>query len=737
LYESLVHPFESSNTRNLHAHYALGQPFDDDLSQAVNAATALGVLVVASAGNSGDKPYISGTPASALTALSVANTRVPSASLQFLSVNDGVTSIDYPAIFQPWSQPLDGVLVGPIQYGDGQGENLDGCLDYAPGNIVGKVVLVDRGECNFTLKISNISRGGGLAGIIALIAEGRPFTAGDGGDKPTDVPGYMISQADADAIKETLPGGVATIDPANTLPLVMTVEASSSRGPQNQETTLIKPEIAAPGSSVAAVAGEGTGTRPFSGTSGAAPMITGSAALLLQKYPFLTPHEVKARLMNTAETNIDTDFDLGLAPITRIGGGEVRVDRALSARAAAWDEDTLQGALSFGFVDVYRKSHQLFKRILIRNYSDDVITYSITPTFRYEDDEASGAVSVETIFPGQVRVGPKEDRTVSVVMTIIGDRLPSNFMNSGSQGNNGDDLTRNEFDGYLLLDDGVQPIHMAWHVLPRKAANVTVDTDKLDFTENRTAVGITNTGVGVAQIDSYSLLAESGNLPEGGPGELSPTPDIRAIGVATLEVGPDVCSDVDSFIWQFAISTWERQQHLYVVRHIVFLDTDQDGKDDFVILNSDFTGIAASEVPDGRQTVFSVDLGAASTNSRFFAEHSMNTGNAMISVCAEQIGMNQTDLRSTSVNVRVETRSILGGPGDSVGGLTVTPGAERFVADSGDLGYDEFGTITVSDRGNFQGNSDELGVMLFTNGDRGEGSRGGATEESELILLRV
>ncbi|MCA9947109.1 MAG: S8 family serine peptidase, partial [Anaerolineales bacterium] len=61
-----------------------GQPFDDDLSAAVENATAVGVLTVAAAGNGGDKPYIQGTPASAPTALSVAQTQVPSAALQLI-----------------------------------------------------------------------------------------------------------------------------------------------------------------------------------------------------------------------------------------------------------------------------------------------------------------------------------------------------------------------------------------------------------------------------------------------------------------------------------------------------------------------------------------------------------------------------------------------------------------------------------------------------------------------------
>ena len=45
------------------------------------------MLTVAAAGNGGDKPYIAGTPANARTALSVAQTQVPSAVAFPLVVN--------------------------------------------------------------------------------------------------------------------------------------------------------------------------------------------------------------------------------------------------------------------------------------------------------------------------------------------------------------------------------------------------------------------------------------------------------------------------------------------------------------------------------------------------------------------------------------------------------------------------------------------------------------------------
>jgi minor extracellular serine protease Vpr len=48
--------------------------------------------------------------------------------------------------------------------------------------------------------------------------------------------------------------------------------------------------------------------------------------------------------------------------------------------------------------------------------------------------------------------------------------------------------------------------------------------------------------------------------------------------------------------------------------------------------------------------------------------------------------------------------------------------------------YDPAG-LAVYDFGLFPGNSPELGLLLFTNGDRGAGNRGGATQATEALLF--
>ena len=506
-----------------------GQAFDDDLSLAVENASRAGILTVAAAGNGADKPYVLDTPGATPSALAVAQTNMPSAVLPVLQVlTPADIAGDYTAVFQPWSVAPTEPIEGPLQYGDGAGGNLLGCEPFPAGSLTGLIVLVDRGECNFTLKISNISQGGGLAGIIGLVAPGEPFAGADGGDRPIDIPGYMVSQDTSETFKSGLDEGVTIlIDPAVGIPLVGTMVGSSSRGPA-MRSIVAKPEIGAPGESVSAIAGTGSEEGPFGGTSGATPMVTGSAALLLDAFPHRTPMDLKNSLVNTAETEIfngPTELGAGLAPIARIGGGEVRVDRAIEAAGAAWDADT-RGALSFGLADV-TSTKTITRQVLVRNFSDSATTYAVTPQFRFDNDAASAAVSVSA--PGSVTVPARDQTLFDVTITIDGSALADWSADSGAGGADSGPITDLEYDGYLVMESSKGSLHLPWHVLPRKSGDVAVQKVGPDYS-------LTNNGVGTQTVEAYSLIASSEDLPEGGRGENSPTPDFRYLGYSTFPV---------------------------------------------------------------------------------------------------------------------------------------------------------------------------------------------------------
>lgn len=712
---------------NLSLGTEYGSAFADDLSHAVETVSALGVVVVAAAGNSGDKPYVLGSPASTPAALAVAQTYVPSAIQSLLTVvAPAPLAGHYPAIFQPWSVKPSAPIEAPLQYGDGGGGNLNGCAPFTPGVLLGKMVLVNRGSCDLTLKISHISQAGGIAGIIGLIAPGDPFIGSDGGDRPLTIPAYMINQTEANNLKQHLAQSEVRIrfDPTTDIPLVKQMVGSSARGPAI-DSNLAKPDIGAPGAAISAIAGSGSNAGPFSGTSGAAPIVTGAVALLRQAYPNRTIPELKAMLMNTAATDIfNTPSFLGgdLAAITRIGGGEVRVDRALQTKAAAWDVDAQTGSLSFGFQDVTAKQVKSVRWVNIRNYTDQAIVYQIHSAFRFANDAENGAIRVTT--PGTIFVPAKGDAQFEVKVTIAGEKLRSWQMNSGARGADAGVLSLMEYDGYLHLVDQSDPdnrLHLAWHLLPRPAGDSSL-------LPRPNYIHMQNRGVGVTRVESYSLIGSSGDLPTGGPGDERPVPDFHYLGYATYRAPVGLCNlQTESFILAFAANTWERQTHANApASYRLMLDTNQDGTDDYLVLTRDFTLNSRS---DGRNLTWAVDLNTFQARAFFYTDHETNSANTVMSICAEQIGMTAADaLRPIRMTAYIDDIAF-GGVGDQITGMTIAPFGERYVGifEQGGVGSTTLTAkakdkLRVLDRGvlfrnnNTLANTDSGLLLLFRGG---------------------
>jgi minor extracellular serine protease Vpr len=735
-----------------------GQVFFDDLSQAVENASSLGTLTVAAAGNSADKPYVTGSPAAAPSAISVAQTEVPSA-VQALMEVVAPPSIagTYLAVFQPWSVPLDetGAIEAPLQYGNGAGGNLDGCAAFPAGSLAGKIVLVDRGTCNFTLKASNISVAGGEVAIIGLIAPGDPFTGADGGDRPIDIPAFMISQADSNTLKSELGTGVTVrFDPAEGIPLVGHMTGSSSRGP-TMLTNAVKPEIGAPGASVSAIAGRFNATGPFGGTSGASPMVAGSAALVLDAFPNRAPAEVKSVLMNTADTDIMNSPELfggRLAAVSRIGGGEVRVDAALESPVAAWDTELETGVLNFGFHDVTDATTELVREVTVRNYTAAARSYAIANEFRFAEDEASGAVSITA--PANVNVPANGTATFDVTLTIDGEALDQWLLDSGVNGASGDALTAQEFDGYLRLTDADGEVHLGWHVLPRQAGDVAASASEMAADES---IELTNNGVGASNVVGYSLIGQSpDNSNEGSLGGQNPVIDLKNVGVQTLFVPGDptpeegdvgLCTDdptADSFVLALAVSTHERQTHANAPAAFEFdIDTSGDGVADFAIFNQDVSGGALS---DGRNVVFALDLNdpEATAQAFFFTLHATNAATTVLLACAEQIGMTIDDAFSP-INGDLLAVDIYftGNVTDVVEGLEFAPFGERYLAVVGGdvvVGVIPSGAtedLEVIDVGSAGTNPSETGVLLLYNANQFGGPYSGAPEDNDDFAVTI
>lgn len=770
---------------NMSIGSSYGQPWDDDTSKAVELTSLAGVLVVTSAGNSGDLPYASGTPGATLSSLSSAATNNPADTIQLIEVVDPTGKPDMGAIWQNWSAPLASIVEAPVQYGDGAGGQLLGCSlggnvnsaapgtePFPAGSLTGKIVLVNRGTCNFSIKIFNIQRGGGIAGIIGLVDASAPFVGSFGAGGPFTMPGFMISKADADLIRNGTYKSLR-LDPANTENLGGTIASFSSRGPGqfpftftdgDTSTVFIKPEISAPGVITAADSGSGAGVVTMQGTSMASPMVAGSAALIKAGRPDLSGREVKALLVNYADPHVLSNapvFGGTIVPVTRQGGGEVRVDKALDGPVAAWETQTRAPSVSFGFEEAASPNDFMLeiRNITLKNYTGIDITYKVTPTFLNADDAATLAVAFE--FPDcnehcEIVVPAYSTIQIPVRMVYMPTRVHDWINNSGSKGNSSAYLTKNEYDGYINFDnvataeDDDAMLHLAWHFLPRKAGDVVADPatvvldDEPEYGLPQGSTLLSNSAAGPAFIDVFSLVGESPDLPDGAWGMQSPIVDLKYFGVQTFSVPAGYCSDDESFVMVFNITSWERAAHAdFPAEFDTYLDTDQDGTADFVVFNYDY-GLLTTGTISGQNVTAVADLAAGTSSVFFYTGHSTHSANYQLTFCGEQIGMNASNFyQMMDSSVYAFDDYFTGNLTDAIEGMTFAPMGERYGGIITEYGAGEIpgglwshDTLTVIDWGAAGTNPGELGLLLSTTGVRG-GVTSGAPGVREALKITV
>jgi hypothetical protein len=718
---------------NLSLGASYGQ-IEDDLSFALANATKAGSVVVASAGNSADRPYIVGSPSSTPEVISVAQTQVPSAFL-FRIIAGTVTA---GAVHQPWSA-APSLVSGSLAYDTTNANTRRGCSDaagtnpYAPGSHAGQVLLMDRGLCAVSQKVNNAATAGAVAAIVANNVSQAPgdlpptFSFGGPGLPPLAISGYTVTLADGNAFKASSLGMTATIDPSNAAPLVMNMVPSSSRGP-NYSFNAIKPDIGAPGASVSAEAGTGTEGTAFGGTSGSAPMVSGSAALLLDKNASLSVGEVKALLMNTAETNIGIN-PVGLpgvlAPITRIGGGEVRVDKALDSGTAAWDANGNAASLSFGYHGITERV-RLRERVSVKNYGTSSKTYSIAPSFRYADDAAGGAVTVNT--PSSIRVGAGQTRRFEVVLEIDPSKLPVWDLNGGSRGGDGFRLQGVEFDGYITINGGPNDtVHLAWQVLPHRSAEVRVEDNEVELGSSGTAsLGVENRSTVLdGRVDVFSLTGRSERirkrfLPR--PGDNFAIVDLKAVGVR--QSGTDI---------QFAMDTFGARAHPnYPAEFDVFLDSNNDGVFDFVVFNLENGGFAAT----GQNIVAVFNLATNAFAPVAFTDADLNSGNAILGVPMAAVGL--TPASKFTFSVFVFDNYFTGFLTDAIESMTYTLGTPKFTGTGLPAAVPAGGAATLnvaSVPGGAAASPSQIGLLLMYRDAKQTGRNDPSRREADIVRV--
>jgi minor extracellular serine protease Vpr len=393
--------------------------------QAVESAVALGLVVVASAGNAGNIGILPVTLSSVLT---------PGTAPSAITVGASTNSH---TLFQAVRVNVAGVLsnLNSIHalFGDGphiaapltatirdvaslQNDGL-ACSTLPAGSLIGAIALIQRGTCFFSDKI-NHAQAAGAVGVIIYQPSGTDSIFSGLGAQNTGIPAVMIGNTDGNALKSFLAsnsGVTASMDPvfAAVDSPASTVAPYSSRGPSiglfgngvNTPTErrpvvlALKPELVAVGDNLYTATQKldpngdvynASGYAMVSGTSFAVPMVAGAVALVKQKYSAnkLTPAQLKSAVVNSASQ--DVSDGAAVARVNAVGAGKLKVDDAVTV-AAVMEPATL----AFGVISTTTVSSSL--NLKVTNVSGAPATFNFAVNQRDPDSKATVKVSLPSL----------------------------------------------------------------------------------------------------------------------------------------------------------------------------------------------------------------------------------------------------------------------------------------------------------------------------------------------------
>ncbi len=304
----------------------------DAVEVAFEGAAEAGIFVAASAGNSGptastvahNSPWL--TTVANSTHYAFEGTLVLGNGMKYKGASVNRTPVGQTPMIDAATAGLPGV--DPLAAKRCYLNALD------PTKVSGKMVVCARGVNARVEKSAEVKRAGGVAMVLANVSPNSldaDFHS---------VPSVHISDTDGAAVYSYLgtsnPTGAIEVGDTTggTKTAVPQISASSSRGPALANgSDLLKPDIAAPGTAVlAAVAPPSNSNRNFdlyTGTSMAAPHISGLAALYLGVHPNWSPMAVKSAMMTTAYDLLGPDGTKLADPFAQ-GAGHVNPTKFLN-----------------------------------------------------------------------------------------------------------------------------------------------------------------------------------------------------------------------------------------------------------------------------------------------------------------------------------------------------------------------------------------------------------------------
>ena len=297
------------------------------LDQVVTKAVQNNIFVVTAAGNFGPESSTIGSPAINPDVITTGATfnDVSSSLVSTFKIKEQQFNI-FPMVgTQPLEEPITAQIIFG-KYGRAQ--------DISAIDVEGSILLVERGSdiedeiVFFSDKERNASDSGAKAIVVYNNEPGIFFGElihefVDEDYNPT-IPTLSMSREDGLVIKQMLQNHTkGTLDVFYHPDFVAFF---SSRGPVSP--FYMKPDIVAPGAFINTT-NPGGNYKIVSGTSFAAPHVAGTAALILQKNPQLTPEELKSILMTTSDM-VSNEYNERF-PAEVAGSGRINAAKAIDS----------------------------------------------------------------------------------------------------------------------------------------------------------------------------------------------------------------------------------------------------------------------------------------------------------------------------------------------------------------------------------------------------------------------
>jgi uncharacterized repeat protein (TIGR01451 family) len=585
-----------------------GHPNDVTAEAADNAARA-GVVVVASAGNSGDTYFVSGSPGVAGRAISVANS-LDDGKGALLRVNAPASLAgNFPAGAAAYGPNLtDGSVTGDVALAnDGAGTVTDGC-EALVGFPAGAVALVDGGTCSFKTKTLNAQNAGAIAAIAVWTAAGGPPLLGDDPTvtTPITIPTVSVTLATANAIKAALAS--ETVD-VTLFAAGDSLSANSSRGPRTGVPIRLKPDVAAPGTLITSVQSgrvssgyvPGNAATILSGTSMAAPHVAGLVALLRQLHPGWTVEQLKALVMNHALHDVSQySGGLGLKfGAGRVGAGRADAVRSMAGELVAYGLDE-RGLVSISFDGEVAGVVQRTRTVMVVNHggTDAHLALGLVPSV-----DAPG-VSFSILGSSTLTVPAGGFATFSVRMTADASQMdfsadPTVAATQGGRprsrlSEEAAHLTFTPGSPDLVLDNGgplmrlpryaaLRPASATQATGPILTGGAPTGTGSLTLAGTGLCTGTLASGActGVFPADRASLVSAFELQ-----GANAKDPSLAGTDLAASDLRyAGVQYDATNGLFVFAVATWESWATPAEVSFSIVVDGNADGTDDKVLMN--------------------------------------------------------------------------------------------------------------------------------------------------------